>query len=526
MKNRKRSTIPHFKIRACVLDQIRNSVGKLTAEAGGMLGGERTVTGGIITHYVFDERASTSGATYSPDVDFLRPLLKDHWNPANIMMTGFVHSHPEGCRQLSHGDEIYAARIFDHNPEINFFFLPLVFPAGPRRDECEILYFAVVRLDNGIAIVKPTIEIIEDARSECGAIGHPEAMPHPVFEHFGNGEALGDTFLRAESSYDLARLQRCRIVAFGTGSAVGFIEDMVRAGIGEVGIIDPDIVSMTNLATQQVYRSDMGMPKVVALGHRLIDINPNLRCFGWQAKGETLRAHMQYILRQPWQSGDHAPLTTLICGLTDSFDAQRLVNELALQHRLPSLCAQLYQRGDAVETTFTDPDLSRACHRCILSGRYAQYANGYRNEVGSAGAPIFASTRLNALKGYIALALLHRDIQTPVTGHIMGSSGSVTLPITDTVCNAGQPWRKIWQHICQRNLALTRLSPDVAVSLGIRHFDKALAGARGADQLYFDETLWRHQLPEHPATGYAQACPDCGGTGRMTWHDTGTFLSA
>ena len=56
--------------------------------------------------------------------------------------------------------------------------------------------------------------------------------------------------------------------------------------------------------------------------------------------------------------------------------------------------------------------------------------------------------------------------------------------------------------------------PDVEAVLGIPNFEQALGGAN-AGQLFFDETIWRPQLQECPATGYAVPCPDCGGTGDL-----------
>src|SRR5205807_9646155 len=99
---------------------------------------------------------------------------------------------------------------------------------------------------------------------------------------------------------------------------------------------------------------------------------------------------------------------TLLCGLTDQLLAQARVNRLGLQFGIPSLCAQMYQFGQVAEITFSFPGVTSACHRCMLSSRYKAYLRrGCRNAVSSDGVPIFATMRLNALVGMIALALLH-----------------------------------------------------------------------------------------------------------------------
>jgi len=53
---------------------------------------------------------------------------------------------------------------------------------------------------------------------------------------------------------------------------------LVRAGVREFGIIDPDPVELSNLPRQIIYReSDIGTPKVIAAASRLCAQDPGLR---------------------------------------------------------------------------------------------------------------------------------------------------------------------------------------------------------------------------------------------------------
>ena len=99
-----------------VLFLLFDSVGKLHAETGGMLGGDRTA--GLVTHFHFDTSSRRSGVTYSPDYKLLTKLLTKEWNPNGVQLIGFVHSHPAGCEAPSGGDRIYAADILKANDEI------------------------------------------------------------------------------------------------------------------------------------------------------------------------------------------------------------------------------------------------------------------------------------------------------------------------------------------------------------------------------------------------------------------------
>ena len=52
------------------------------------------------------------------------------------------------------------------------------------------------------------------------------------------------------------------------------------------------------------------------------------------------------------------------------------------------------------------PGVTESCPRCLLRSRFEKYENGFVNDVDSAACTIFATERMNALKGYIALMML------------------------------------------------------------------------------------------------------------------------
>jgi molybdopterin/thiamine biosynthesis adenylyltransferase len=303
-------------------------------------------------------------------------------------------------------------------------------------------------------------------------------------------------FVRVREAYDLAHLAACRVVCVGAGGSAGFIEDLARTGIGQIVIIDPDVIELPNVARQMVYRRDVGRPKVAALAERLRDINPHASIQAHSVGLETIsRDDMLSLLHGPWPA-TATPAQTLLCGLTDSFAAQARINALALHFGIPSLCAQTYAEGRGGEITFTYPGVTPACHRCILKRRYDYHAVHSSHPVTSHGSPIFTTTLINALKGYVALALLHHG-----TGH--------------------NRWGSTLAEIANRNLIQVRLDPNVATSLAIGVFDRVLAGADHS-RLYFGEPIWLPQAPE-------PSCPDCGGDGDLrnsigTFRDTGSSL--
>ena len=495
-----------------VYESIRRTIGDQPAESGGLLGGSRKE--GVVRVFRLDPFAFQSGGSYSPNIDFVNKTLKDELNPTGIHLLGFVHSHPPGFRRPSRGDMVYAQRILEHNPDLNDLLLPIVM-TQPDTGRFELLPYRAVRDGSSVRIEEVELEIAEDngvgdlpaeARSaQSDANASPSScLPSVSFARPDSEGSQWETFLRVQNAYDLSRLAISRIVAVGTGGAVGFLEDMARAGVGEFILIDPDTVSKTNLATQQVYRRDLKRPKVRALGERILEINPEAIVIPAYKKLDDIDdAEFQRLASRPlrhWQVPGRSlwgipglnvsvqvavkPAVTLICGFTDSFDAQARVNRLALNLGLPSLCAQVYQEGRGAELTFTYPGITSACHRCMLSSRYKAYAEGFQNNVTSDGTPIFATTRLNALKGFVAMALLHHGTNHP-------------------------RWGALLKRIGNRNLLQIRMDPD----LQLKVFERVFGGG-DSERILFDDVVWLPQKPENPASG-TPACPDCGGTGEL-----------
>lgn len=77
----------------------------------------------------------------------------------------------------------------------------------------------------------------------------------------------------------IEKLQSSNVAVFGVGGVGGYTcEMLVRAGIGEITIIDFDTVAMSNINRQIIaLTSTVGKLKVDVFKNRLLDINPNLR---------------------------------------------------------------------------------------------------------------------------------------------------------------------------------------------------------------------------------------------------------
>jgi proteasome lid subunit RPN8/RPN11 len=519
--------MPTLSISDDVLIAIIETVGQQKAETGGVIGGKSAT--GLITHFHFDKSSQNSLATYSPDHTSLNQLFKNDWNPKDIWLCGFVHSHPGGLNRPSQGDQIYAEKILNTNEDLECLWLPIV-NTIPDTGAFRIVPWAVYPNRNGVEVVKGKFSVVKvkgknNIKFPGLKFSYEEALDEIILSHenlYGiPGETtdshkniantpvstvnaatsqeskqrqrkkndLGKTFERVEDAYDLDVLNKSRLIIVGDGGAASWIEESARTGISQYILIDHDVVSETNLATQQAYRRDINRAKVECVAERIIDINPNASVLPLQKDFFEL-SDKEIELMYTGSIDGATPGQSIICGLTDNFYVQARVNRLALKFGLPSLCGQVYKEGRGAEITFTYPGITPACHRCILSARYRYYIDERQeNPVTSHGAPIFATTRLNAIKGFVLLAMLHHGTQHPRWGQMLSKIG-------------------------KRNLIQVRMDPDFSETMGINVFDRVFERA-DKERLFFDEAVWLPQDPECPDTGYPYYCPDCGGSGDL-----------
>lgn len=75
------------------------------------------------------------------------------------------------------------------------------------------------------------------------------------------------------------RLKRARVVVIGAGGLGSpLIQYLAAAGIGELGIVDDDVVSLSNLQRQTLFAtSDMGRAKVDGAQDAVVRLNPHVR---------------------------------------------------------------------------------------------------------------------------------------------------------------------------------------------------------------------------------------------------------
>ena len=463
-----------------VYKKITDTVGSLPAETGGMLGSSDS--GRTIGHFHFDECADTSAGTYSPDAETLSKYVLPDWKTRGIEVAGFVHSHPPGIPRPSHGDEVYAAAILAAN-DLDRLALPIVQSAADGTFSIHGYYAELHR--GKTRIVDAPIRIVPDRlrrsrQSGLGEMLHRSISNPPAASLCPMPVCASHSHSRVEGVYPLDVMRRKTLVCFGCGTTGEYLEAFARTGIGRMIIVDGDIYSETNLATQQCYSDEIGVNKADAVARHIARIDPEIevvpvpRFLDDDMTDEAFEGLAGPALLE-------RPTDVLIAGCTDDFFAQDRAMRLALKYGTPYLAGQLYERGKGAEVLFTYPGVTPACPRCILRDRYHAYLReGYENQVGSQDSPIFAAQRVNAIKGFVSLMLLLYK-------------------------EKGSPFSTLLDEVSNRNILQIRMHPGPGSPVHPL-FEKQIGASPCT---FFDETLWIPVIPETD-------CPDCHGCGDLS----------
>lgn len=149
-----------------------------------------------------------------------------------------------------------------------------------------------------------------------------------------------------------ARLGAAKVLVVGvgaTGSALA--EGLARAGVGELLLVDRDLVEASNLGRQALYgEGDIGLPKAIVARERLLAIRAEMRI-------EARMADAGPGLLEELAAG-----VDLIMDGTDNFETRFLINELACREGVPWVYS-----GAIGATAVSMPVLpgETACFHCL-----------------------------------------------------------------------------------------------------------------------------------------------------------------
>lgn len=148
------------------------------------------------------------------------------------------------------------------------------------------------------------------------------------------------------------RLKASSVAVVGVGGlGIPAAVYLAAAGVGRIGLIDHDIVELSNLHRQFLFsEGDAGRPKTELARARLLAVNPNIQVDAHDVKLDSSNA--MEILR-PYD---------VIVDATDNFPSRYLINDACVLLGKPDVYASVF-RFDAQASVFAAKQ--GPCYRCL-----------------------------------------------------------------------------------------------------------------------------------------------------------------
>jgi molybdopterin/thiamine biosynthesis adenylyltransferase/rhodanese-related sulfurtransferase len=165
------------------------------------------------------------------------------------------------------------------------------------------------------------------------------------------------------------KLKQASVLCVGAGGlAAGALPALIAAGIGKLGVVDGDIVELSNLQRQIIFReSQLGMNKAEAVKAQLQELNSTVE----------IEIHSYFL------DADNAQNLLasfdIIIDATDNFTARYLLNTVTRQLKKPLVSASIFQfdaqlsvfnyrNGPCYECLYPAPPPEGVIPSCVTGG--------------------------------------------------------------------------------------------------------------------------------------------------------------
>ena len=210
------------------------------------------------------------------------------------------------------------------------------------------------------------------------------------------------------------RLKSARVVMIGAGGlGCPASETLVRAGLGQVHLIDDDVIEASNLQRQTLFLpDDIGKPKALTAAQMLTRINPLISACGTVARLSEDNAYE--LLDMATGKPD------LLLDCTDNFATRDIINRISVRYQIPLLSASaIAMQG---QLALYEPHLHTGCYHCVFG---SVVVDAVADERTCANSGVLASTtaimgnlQANAALQYLGLT------KNPLTNKLLIWDGS------------------------------------------------------------------------------------------------------
>ncbi len=179
-------------------------------------------------------------------------------------------------------------------------------------------------------------------------------VPKPTFSESELDRYARHMVLRDIGGVGQKKLKQARVLVIGAGGLGSpVLIYLAAAGVGTLGVIDDDVVDISNLQRQVLHGDqDLGRPKVQSAVDNLHRINPHITVHAFE------RRLTKDIAEKMMQDYD------LVLDGTDNFETRHLVNAASVATKTPLISGALGQWDGTV--SLFDPAKGGACYTCAF----------------------------------------------------------------------------------------------------------------------------------------------------------------
>jgi sulfur-carrier protein adenylyltransferase/sulfurtransferase len=193
------------------------------------------------------------------------------------------------------------------------------------------------------------LTIVPSIAGGAPTVETPPVLSHAEVLRYSRHLLLPEVGLTGQRKLKAARV--LTIGAGGLGSPLSLY--LAAAGVGTIGIVDFDVVDLTNLQRQIVHgTSTLGKPKLESAAARLSDVNPNVRIEKHEAR--LTSANALDIIRE----------YDIVVDGSDNFPTRYLVNDACVLLGKPNVYGSIFRFEGQASLFYAEEG---PCYRCIYS---------------------------------------------------------------------------------------------------------------------------------------------------------------
>lgn len=188
----------------------------------------------------------------------------------------------------------------------------------------------------------------------------PQEMPKGAMSDTEIERYARHLILREVGGGGQQKLRKSRVLVIGAGGLGSpVLQYLAAAGVGTLGVIDDDTVSLSNLQRQVLFDEDqLDMPKVFAAEAKLTALNPHIE----------IRPYNRRLTET--EAMDLFADYDLVLDGTDNYKTRTLVNAACVAGKTPLISGAISQWEGQV--SLFDPANGTPCYACIFPDEPAE----------------------------------------------------------------------------------------------------------------------------------------------------------